>query len=49
MIRKYNGIFGIENMYLQYHALGGNGVMDDIRQKFFALPLRKNRKRSDSL
>ncbi len=38
-----------ENMYLQYHALGGNGVMDDIRQKFFALPLRKNRKRSDSL
>jgi hypothetical protein len=28
-----------ENMYVQYHALGGNGVMDDIRQKFFSLPL----------
>lgn len=29
-----------ENMYVQYHALGGNGVMDDIRQKFFSLPLK---------
>ena len=29
-----------ENMYIQYHSLGGNGVMDDIRQKFFDLPLR---------
>ena len=29
-----------ENMYVQYHSLGGNGVMDDVRQKFFALPLR---------
>ena len=28
-----------ENMYIQYHFLGGNGVMDDVRQKFFALPL----------
>ena len=28
-----------ENMYVQYHSLGGNGVMDDVRQKFFALPL----------
>ena len=28
------------NMYLQYHALGGNGVMDDTRDKFFALPIR---------
>ena len=28
-----------ENMYIQYHALGGNGVMDDVRQKFFDLPL----------
>ena len=33
-----------ENMYLQYHALGGNGVMDDIRQKFFALPLNRKGK-----
>ena len=29
-----------ENMYVQYHSLGGNGVMDDIRRKFFDLPLR---------
>ena len=29
-----------ENMYIQYHALGGNGVMEDVRQKFFALPLQ---------
>ena len=29
-----------ENIYVQYHSLGGNGVMDDVRQKFFALPLR---------
>ncbi len=29
-----------ENMYIQYHSLGGNGVMDDLRQKFFDLPLK---------
>ena len=28
-----------ENLWTQYHALGANGVMDDVRQKFFALPL----------
>ena len=28
-----------ENMYVQYHSLGGNGVMDDIRRKFFDLPM----------
>lgn len=27
-----------ENMYQQYHTLGANGVMDDIRSKFFQLP-----------
>lgn len=27
-----------ENMYTQYHSLGANGVMDDIRLKFLALP-----------
>lgn len=27
-----------ENMYQQYHKLGKNGVMDDIRDKFFELP-----------
>ena len=25
-------------MYQQYHTLGANGVMDDIRTKFFQLP-----------
>ena len=28
-----------ENMYKQYHNLGANGVMDDIRVKFLALPI----------
>lgn len=27
-----------ENMYQQYHNLGKNGVMDDIRHKFLELP-----------
>ena len=29
-----------EQMYNQYHALGGNGVMKDVRDKFLALELR---------
>lgn len=29
-----------ENVYTQYHNLGANGVMDDIRAKFLALPDR---------
>lgn len=28
-----------ENMYTQYHSLGANGVMDDVREKFLALPI----------
>lgn len=27
-----------ENIWLQYHALGANGVMDDLHRKFMALP-----------
>lgn len=27
-----------ENCWLQYHALGANGVMDDIHSKFLQLP-----------
>jgi len=27
------------NLYQQYHALGMNGVMEDIRQKFMDLPV----------
>ena len=30
-----------ENLYVQYHALRGNGVMDDVRKKYFALPMEK--------
>ena len=29
-----------EYMYVQYHALGGNGIIDDLRGKLFELPLR---------
>jgi len=29
----------LENVYQQYHALGANGVMDDLRARFTALPL----------
>lgn len=29
----------MENVYQQYHALGANGVMDDLRKKFLELPL----------
>jgi len=28
----------LENVYQQYHALGANGVMDDLRARFIALP-----------
>lgn len=27
-----------ENCWIQYHALGANGVMDDIHDKFMELP-----------
>ena len=27
-----------ENCWVQYHSLGENGVMDNIREMFFALP-----------
>lgn len=28
-----------ENCWVQYHALGANGVMADLRHKFMALPV----------
>lgn len=31
-----------ENLYLQYHSLGQNGVMDDTRQKFLALEMEED-------
>ena len=49
MLRDYNKftelgyapIYARENFedcYKQYHNLGGNGVMDDLREKFLDLP-----------
>lgn len=29
----------LENVYIQYHNLGANGVMDNLRGRFLALPL----------
>ena len=29
----------LENVYVQYHALGENGVMDNLHAKFLDLPL----------
>lgn len=29
----------LENVYIQYHHLGENGVMDDLHTKFLQLPL----------
>ena len=33
-----------ENCWAQYHALGANGVMDDIHNKFLRLPIEPPRK-----
>lgn len=33
-----------ENMWLQYHNLGANGVMDDIHERFKTLPIEKEDK-----
>ena len=30
-----------ENCWAQYHALGANGVMDDLHKKFLDLPTEK--------
>ncbi len=35
-----------ENAYRQYHDLGANGVMDDLRQKFLALPDKPQKEES---
>lgn len=33
-----------ENCWQQYHSLGANGVMDDIHEKFLALPIEQPKK-----
>ena len=35
-------------MYKQYHNLGANGVMDDIRAKFLELPTEPKRDETDA-
>lgn len=34
-----------ENCWFQYHALGKNGVMDDLHMKFFELPTEPQEQR----
>lgn len=36
-----------ENIWLQYHNLGKNGVMDDIHNRFMELPTEKPEKEND--
>lgn len=38
-----------ENVWNKYHALGMNGVMDDIRDKYMNLPDRKEQIKDDSI
>lgn len=45
--RGYAPIYARENFqncWAQYHSLGANGVMDDIHNKFLALPIEPPRK-----
>lgn len=34
----YDDRENLENIYAQYHALGANGIMDDMRNQFRSLP-----------
>ena len=36
-----------ENCWEQYHSLGANGVMDDIHNKFLALPIEPPKKEDE--
>ena len=38
-VAEYDDRENMENIYAQYHALGANGVMDDMRDKFRSLPM----------
>lgn len=38
----YDDRENLENIWLQYHSLGANGVMDGFREKFLKLPISKN-------
>ena len=50
--RGYAPIYARENFqncWTQYHALGANGVMDDIHNKFLRLPIEPPRKDEKSV
>lgn len=38
----YDDRENMENIYTQYHALGANGIMDDLRGQFRNLPSHPN-------
>lgn len=38
----YDDRSNLENIWTQYHALGANGVMDDMRSQFRQLPTQKD-------
>ena len=47
--RGYAPIYARENflnLYEQYHTLGANGVMDDIRKRFMELPDKRPNQRN---
>ena len=49
--RGYAPIYARENFqncWNQYHALGANGVMDDIHNKFLMLPIEPPKKEDDN-
>ena len=35
----YEDRANLENLWAQYHALGANGIMDEYRKRFLALPV----------
>lgn len=41
--RTTHGTENFENIYTQYHTLGANGVMDDVRKQFYELDLKEEK------
>ena len=41
--RSSHSTENFENIYQQYHTLGANGVMDDVRTKFYNLDLKEEK------
>lgn len=38
----YDDRENLENLWVQYHALGANGIMDGYRARFLALPVSRD-------